>query len=222
MRGKFSWRALIYRVAPRQPLIKLEKIVKRSIGWDEGTWTNVPVRVVSDESGLQVTARKGSDAWGLSSYGVIHASEHALLMGMRPQSAMEVQFNLDLSAQFDQAGIFIRIDDETWMKAGVEIIEGQEHLGTVVTRVISDWSLSPVPEWSGRKVTIRCSRSGSALTIRARVADEPWRLIRATPLDPDATVQAGPFCCAPINADLTVHFISWRITPPDPALRAYI
>ena len=129
-----------------------------------------------------------------------------------------MQFRLDFAEQFDQAGIFVKVDDESWIKAGVELSDGEESLGAVVTRGTSDWSLSPVPSWAGRLVTVRGSWSGNALTVRARVDDEPWRLVRVAPLDADGPVTAGPFCCAPTRAGLTVHFTSWRITPPDAGL----
>ncbi len=83
---------------------------------------------------------------------------------------------------------------------------------------MSDWSLAPVPDWRGRLVTIRASRSGDALTIRARVDDEPWRLVRVAPLDPDAAVTAGPMCCAPTREGLTVHFTAWLIGTADAGL----
>ncbi|MGB3762429.1 MAG: DUF1349 domain-containing protein, partial [Ornithinimicrobium sp.] len=51
--------------------------------------------------------------------------------------------------------------------------------------------------------------------VRARVDDEPWRLVRVAPLEVAGPVTAGPFCCAPTRAGLTVHFTSWRRTPPD-------
>ncbi|WP_231686051.1 DUF1349 domain-containing protein [Arthrobacter sp. ZBG10] len=86
---------------------------------------------------------------------------------------------------------------KSWIKAGVELSDGEESLGAVVTQGTSDWSLSPVPGWAKRLVTVRGSWSGNALTVRARVDDEPWRLVRVSLLDPDATVTAGPFCCAP-------------------------
>lgn len=190
----------------------------RSIPWTSGTWTNEPADVAIDENGLHVTAREGSDAWRLTSYGFVHASEHALLAALEPESALEVQFLLDFSEQFDQAGIFVKVDDDTWIKAGVELSDGEESLGAVVTQGTSDWSLSPVPGWAGRLVTIRGSRSGNALTVRARVDDEPWRLVRVAPLDPAAEVAAGPFCCAPTRSGLTVHFTSWRVTPADASL----
>ncbi|MBG6059148.1 regulation of enolase protein 1 (concanavalin A-like superfamily) [Cryobacterium sp. MP_M5] len=190
----------------------------RSIPWTRGTWTNEPANVTTDDAGLHVTAREGSDAWRTTSYGFVHASEHALLATLEPESAVEVQFRLDFTDQFDQAGIFVKVNDELWIKAGVELSDGEESLGAVVTQGTSDWSLSPVPGWAGRLVTIRASRSGNALTVRARVADEPWRLVRVAPLDADAAVSAGPFCCAPSRAGLTVNFTFWRITPADAGL----
>lgn len=189
-----------------------------TIPWTAGIWTNEPGHVDTDGDGLRVTASEGSDAWRVTSYGFVHASEHALLAPMAPETAVEVQFRLDFSEQFDQAGVFVKVDDETWIKAGVELSDGEESLGAVVTQGTSDWSLSPVPDWAGRLVTVRGSRSGDALTIRARVDEEPWRLVRVAPLDPNAHVTAGPFCCAPSREGLTVHFVSWRSTPPDAGL----
>lgn len=190
----------------------------QTIPWNQGAWTNDPADVTLGNAGLRVTAREGSDAWRITSYGFVHASEHALLTRFGPGSGMEVQFRLDFSHQFDQAGIFVKSDDVTWIKAGVELADGEESLGAVVTRGASDWSLSPVPGWAGRLVTVRASRSGNALTIRARVDAEPWRLVRVAPLDGDAEVAAGPFCCAPSNANLTVEFTSWRATAADVSL----
>jgi len=188
------------------------------IDWAVGRWTTPPVTHEIKDDGLYVTARKNSDAWRMTSYGFIHDSEHALLAPFEQDSAVEVSFHLNFAAQFDQAGVFIRQDETSWIKAGIEWSDGQESVGAVVTRGLSDWSLSPTPGWDGRLVTIRASRSGNALTIRARVDDEPWVLVRVAPLDPDAVVSAGPFCCAPTRDGLTVHFTSWRTTPPDASL----
>jgi regulation of enolase protein 1 (concanavalin A-like superfamily) len=188
------------------------------IPWTRGTWTVEPEAVRIHDGGMDVTAREGSDAWRTTSYGFVHDTEHALLAPLPQGAAVEVAFDLHLSAQFDQAGVFVRVDASTWIKAGVERSDGEDGLGAVVTRGVSDWSLAPVPDWSGRRVTIRASRSGDALTVRARVDAEPWRLVRVAPLDPDAAVTAGPFCCAPSRAGFTARFASWRVGPADAAL----
>jgi regulation of enolase protein 1 (concanavalin A-like superfamily) len=190
------------------------------VPWTDGTWTSEPEAMRIHDGGMDVTARAGSDAWRITSYGFVHDTEHALLAPLAPGTAVEVAFTLDLREQFDQAGVFVRVDAETWIKAGVERSDGEDGLGAVVTRGVSDWSLAPVPGWSGRLATIRASRSGDALTVRARVDDEPWRLVRVAPLDPDATASAGPFCCAPTRAGFTARFASWRTGPADAALHA--
>jgi regulation of enolase protein 1 (concanavalin A-like superfamily) len=190
------------------------------VPWSRGTWTTPPAAVRIHDEGMDVTAREGSDAWRITSYGFVHDTEHALLAPLAQGSAVEVAFRLELAEQFDQAGVFVRVDAETWIKAGVERSDGEDGLGAVVTRGVSDWSLAPVPGWSGRLVTIRASRSGDALTVRALVDDEPWRLVRVAPLDPDAAVTAGPFCCAPTRAGFTARFASWRTGPADQALHA--
>ncbi len=188
------------------------------IAWTEGIWTTEPAHFELADDGMRVTAIEKSDAWRVTSYGFIHDTEHALLAPFEQDTAMGVSFHLDFSAQFDQAGIFVRVDDTTWIKAGIEWSDGEESLGAVVTRGVSDWSLSPVPGWDGRHVTVRASRSGNALTVRARVDYEPWRLVRVAPLDSEAIVTAGPFCCAPSRDNLTVHFTSWRTAAPDESL----
>ncbi len=167
---------------------------------------------------MLVAARHGSDAWRTTSYGFVHDDAHALLMPMEAHQAAEVTFVLDYTEQFDQAGIMVRADSRTWIKCGVEVSDGAPQVGAVVTRGVSDWSVAPVPEWSGRSVTIRASRDGDALTVRARVDAEPWRLVRVAPLAPEAEVGVGPYCCAPSRAGLTVTFTDFRLGDPDAAL----
>ncbi|PPF46887.1 DUF1349 domain-containing protein [Pseudoclavibacter sp. AY1F1] len=189
-----------------------------NVPWSDGQWTNEPVSADVVDGDLLVTAAEGSDAWRTTSYGFVHDSEHALLRPLEQESAVEVEFLADFAEQFDQAGLFLRSDETTWIKAGVELSDGQEQLGAVVTRGESDWSLAPVPSWRGRRVTVRASRVGNAVTIRARVDAEPWRLVRVAPLAADAPVQAGPFCCAPSRRVLVVRFLAWRTTPADVSL----
>lgn len=190
----------------------------RGVRWDEGTWSNQPVSSVVDGDDLVVTAVEGSDAWRTTSYGFVHDNEHALLAPLPHGSAVEVEFTVGLTEQFDQAGVFLRASATSWIKAGIEFADGTPNLGAVVTRDTSDWSSAPVPEWTGRRACIRASRAGDAVTIRARVDDEPFRFVRLAPLDPRAAVEAGPYLCAPTRAGLTVRFHRWEWKPADASL----
>ncbi|MFJ6678429.1 DUF1349 domain-containing protein [Microbacterium sp. NPDC091382] len=181
-----------------------------SVDWSEGTWTTPPVAAEERDGMLLVTAAEGSDAWRLTSYGFVHDTEHALVAPLPDGSAMEVEFEIPFEAQFDQAGLFVRVDDARWVKAGIEYADGALQLGAVVTDGMSDWSLAPVPDWSGRRITVRVSRDGTALTVRAGAAGEELRLVRVVPFAADLEASAGPFVCAPSRAGLTVPFAAWR------------
>ena len=189
-----------------------------TINWADGRWTHEPAGQSITDTGLDVTAVESSDAWRLTSYGFIHESEHALVVPFSPETAMEVSFLADFTDQFDQAGIFLKVNDERWVKAGVEFSDGALQVGAVVTDGFSDWSVAAVPGWNGRHITIRASWSGDALTVRARCEDDPLRLVRVLPLPAHLCVSAGPLICAPTRAGLTVHFTRWQTTPIDAAL----
>lgn len=190
----------------------------RRLAWHDGHWTNAPAAAVTDGDALVVTAVESSDAWRTTAYGFVHDTEHALLSPLDPGTAMEVAFTGDFVEEFDQAGVFVRVSDEEWTKAGVEYADGALQLGAVVTHRFSDWSVAPVADWAGTRVTVRVSRSGDALTIRARSGDEPFRLVRIAHLDPSAIAEAGPLICAPSRGDLAVRFESWTLGPADASI----
>ncbi|MEW2359847.1 DUF1349 domain-containing protein [Spirillospora sp. NPDC029432] len=188
------------------------------LSWNDGTWLNEPPAAARDGADLLMTAARGSDFWRTTSYGYDRDSGHALLAPLGPDAAAEVTFRADFTEQFDQAGLLLRLDERTWIKAGVEYADGLFQAGAVVTHDRSDWSTFPVPEWAGRAVTIRASRTGDAVTVRARAGDEPWRMLRVAPFPPGVPAAAGPYCCAPERDGLTVRFTRLAIGPPDESL----
>lgn len=186
--------------------------------WREGSWLTPPVSVTSDGDDLLVTAAEGSDLWRTTSYGFVHEDGHALLAPFADGQALEVTFVLDYAQQFDQAGLLIHSDNQHWIKAGVEHSDGTPQVGAVVTREVSDWSVAPVGAWFGREVTVRASRSGDAVTIRARVDGEDWQLVRVAPRPQGDRLLAGPFCCAPTRSGLVVRFRHACFMPADQSL----
>lgn len=167
---------------------------------------------------MLVAAAEGSDLWRTTSYGFIRDSGHALLVPFPEATAVEVRFLADFDQQFDQAGILVRADERSWIKAGIEVSDGAPQVGAVVTDDVSDWSVAPVPAWHGREVTVRASRAGDALTVRARVEGQRRQLVRVAPLRIRSTLLVGPYCCAPTRSGLVVRFLEAAFTDADPSL----
>jgi regulation of enolase protein 1 (concanavalin A-like superfamily) len=181
-------------------------------------WSSEPVDVSTDDGALLVTAAEGSDLWRTTSYGFVHDTGHGLLHPFTEGTAVEVSFVVDFHEQFDQAGVLVRADPAHWLKAGVEISDGEAQVGAVTTDGMSDWSLAPVPAWRGTIVTVRVSWGGDALTVRARSGPSPWQLVRVSPWVPAIPVSAGPYVAAPTRAGLRVRITEWTIGPPDRSL----
>ncbi|MCM3202884.1 DUF1349 domain-containing protein [Paenibacillus sp. CC-CFT742] len=186
------------------------------LGTSDAKWTTEPVATRTEGDRFIVEAQEGSDFWENTFYGFRHQNGHALLTPWDGNEAVEITFDLSSFTElYDQAGLMLWHSREQWIKAGVEVNDGVVHIGAVVTDHFSDWSLSPVPEWGGRKVTIRASYHNEAVVIRARTDEHPWRTIRVARFAYPANKQAGPFLCSPKRAGFEVAFTKWRTTTPD-------
>lgn len=192
----------------------------RRVAWREAAWLNPPPACDTGPDDLVVSTAAHSDFWRHTAYGFVRDDGHALLTPMEDATAVEVSFEARFRTRYDQAGAMIRVDRETWIQAGVEFTDGVPHVGAVVTRGVSDWSLSPVPAWADRPVTVRVSRVADTVTVRARCEAEPWRLVRVAPWPAGAASTAGPYCCSPGRSGLDVRFSRFAMGPADPGLHA--
>ncbi|MGF9695880.1 DUF1349 domain-containing protein [Paenibacillus sp. MABNR03] len=191
------------------------------LGSSDARWTTEPVATRTEGERFIVQAQEGSDFWEKTFYGFCHQNGHALLAPWDESKAVEVTFDLSSFTElYDQAGLMLWHSKEQWIKAGVEVNDGVVHIGAVVTDQFSDWSLSPIPEWGGRLVTIRASYHNEAVVIRARTDEHPWRTIRVARFAYPTNKQAGPFLCSPKRAGFEVAFTQWRTTAPDEDLHA--
>lgn len=186
------------------------------VPWSEGTWQTPPKAVRAAGPHLVVEAAEGSDYWEKTLYGFQRDSGHALLAPWSEHDAIEVSFSLrGFTELYDQAGLMLWCSPHHWIKTGVEMSDGVPHLGAVVTDDFSDWSLAPVPEWRDATITLRASRAGDAVVLRASANRGPWRMLRVAPFRPPPSVKAGPFLCAPKRSGLEVTFTRWARTERD-------
>lgn len=188
----------------------------RIVAWQDGVWSNEPVSSRIAAGALVAEAAEGSDYWQKTMYGFQHDNGHALLTPWEDSEAIEVSFSLDgFTELYDQAGIMLWHSDKVWIKAGIELNDGIPHVSAVVTDGYSDWSLSPVPEWTGEIITLRASRMKDAVILRARTDSHPWRTIRVARFPYETGKQAGPFLCAPTRPGFQVTFTRWAASAPD-------
>eukprot|EP00930_Biecheleria_cincta_P058201 TRINITY_DN44053_c0_g1_i1.p1 TRINITY_DN44053_c0_g1~~TRINITY_DN44053_c0_g1_i1.p1 ORF type:complete len:231 (+),score=28.48 TRINITY_DN44053_c0_g1_i1:53-745(+) len=110
-------------------------------------WSHEPSswKRADDGSELEIVPDTGKDYWARTYYSplLIKSNAPALLCEIpaKQEATLELEFTLHPVEQFDQAGALVLIDENTWVKAGIEYCDGAPRLSCVVTNGgFSDWS----------------------------------------------------------------------------------
>ena len=147
-------------------------------------WHNgEPLSWKVDGGQLTVVPAAGLDYWSRTFYGpdlLVKSDAPSLLTELVPgvEASLTTAFTLYPSAQFDQAGVMILVEDEdgdtyktsAWVKAGIEFTDGHPNVSCVVTNNgFSDWSTQRI-ELDGSSVQGGAAELESKkVSIRVRV-----------------------------------------------------
>ena len=177
-------------------------------------WRNPPSSFEQSGDVLVVRAAPKTDFWSRTFYGFERRNGHVYGRAVAGDFSLTVTFAADYKALYDQAGAMIRVDDDTWLKAGVELTDGALFVSAVVTRdAWSDWSITPVAGPADAPVTIRVTRHAEAIQVHV-LEGETWRLVRLAFLPMGETIEAGAMCCSPTGEGLDVTFSRLEFGPP--------
>jgi regulation of enolase protein 1 (concanavalin A-like superfamily) len=168
-------------------------------GW---RWLNEPSRWGDDT----ITADPETDLWRTTHYGFVHESGHLLGVDRTGDFELTVTFAGEYTAEYDQAGIGLWIDERNWIKAGVELVGDRQLISAVVTREVSDWSMVPLDE-PAEKVTLKAAREGDAVIIHYGLnGAPPAEMLRLAYFPPELSVLAGVMCASPIGKGFATRF----------------
>lgn len=177
-------------------------------------WINPPLAESRHGDTLRVTTGRDTDFWNNTFYGFRHGNGHFLAADVSGDFSLTLKFSAPYTRLYDQAGAMIRVDDDNWLKCGVEFTDGAKHFSVVVTRDDqSDWSVMPLDGAVGAPVTLRVTRHSEALRVQVEDGGS-FRLVRLAFLRMGESVEAGPMCCSPTGEGLEVTFHSVQFGPP--------
>eukprot|EP00823_Brevimastigomonas_motovehiculus_P004089 TRINITY_DN2613_c0_g3_i1.p1 TRINITY_DN2613_c0_g3~~TRINITY_DN2613_c0_g3_i1.p1 ORF type:complete len:240 (+),score=62.88 TRINITY_DN2613_c0_g3_i1:56-775(+) len=106
--------------------------------------------------GLIMTTDPKTDFWQRTHYGFQRDNGHFRYVPVS-LSDFEVymSFTGTYTSLYDQAGIMMRIDENNWMKCGVEFFDKKPHISAVVTNNgFSDWSVVTLDEKTTMPLTV--------------------------------------------------------------------
>jgi regulation of enolase protein 1 (concanavalin A-like superfamily) len=103
----------------------------------------------------------------------------------------------------------VRQDAHTWMKCGIEFVEGVQQASAVVTREYSDWSVAPLAA-NPPAIRLRVVRRGAALEVSYSFDGTAYTLLRLAYLA-EGPLQVGPMCASPDGAGFDVTFAGFTV-----------
>lgn len=130
---------------------------------------------------------------------------------------MEVEMLYTPSAQFDQAGLLVYINENHWMKCGIEYCDGKPRLSVVVTNEFSDWSTQ---EWDSHAVCLKVHKvkQSSSIVVEAKFlgVGHEYHFIRIAHLSNNTEQDwlVGPFAACPTQQrGCFAIFENWSLGP---------
>ncbi len=166
----------------------------RRLGDQGWTWTREPAQTAGPTAGgLRWRSHPRADYWRVTDGVVTKHDGSAFVTPVVGDFTLEATVDGDLSAQFDQVGVFLRVDEEHWLKAGVELDE-ELWLSAVHTNGASDWSREP---WEAPGATLRLVREHGTAKVSILEPGGHWREYRIAYVP--GAVEVGVYSCGPLG-----------------------
>ena len=185
--------------------------------FEDMRWLNEPTRWTNHADSLTLETSAATDFWRETHYGFVRDTGHFFYTEATGDFMATATFSGDFTALYDQAGLMLRMDEQTWLKTGVEYSDGALQLSTVITNGTSDWSLRPLGA-ARDEITLRLSRQATAVHVQyldRDGSDEQWTSLRLGYLPLKSTCQVGLMACSPEREGLNVEFSDFSIVPSD-------
>ncbi len=177
-------------------------------------WLNEPPMwdLAADE--LSVVTGQATDFWRETHYGFTRHSGHLFGHETSGDFTATLRVRAWFETQYDQAGLMVRLDEKTWVKAGVEVSDGEATLSSVLTVGQSDWATGRFDGDHG-DFWIRATVEKGTLKLQASADGKRWPLLRLSPFPVAPSYLVGPMCCSPERAGLEVRFSHFDVTAPN-------
>ncbi len=175
-------------------------------------WYNEPPEWTAENGRITVKSAGKTDFWRKTHYGGVRDSGHFYYEAVTGDFEAEVTIQGEYAVLYDQAGLMVRENESTWLKCGIELLNGVQQASVVVTRDFSDWSVIPLdPPPATIRFLIR--RHGGTVEVSYALPGGEFHLQRQATLSATATLQVGIMCCAPTGDGFTARFEGLRIAP---------
>lgn len=173
-------------------------------------WLNPAPQWAHDGNTITITAGPQTDFWRITHDGGTRDNGHFYYQPVTGDFVAEAKFSADYNSLYDQAGLMVRLDERTWIKCGIEYLDGVQQVSAVVTRDFSDWSIIALPD-PPPDLSLRIKQHGNAVEVHFSLDGATYAMLRQAYFPPEPTVQIGVMACAPIGEGFTATFEGFAV-----------
>jgi regulation of enolase protein 1 (concanavalin A-like superfamily) len=200
-----------------------------NVDFTNAGWINAPrISRVSPDA-VEITTDPRTDFWQRTYYGFRNDNAPALLLATPENFTFTTRVAFAYRERYDQCGVLVYVDGDTWCKASVEYEDAQwSRLGSVVTNFgYSDWATTDID--SVNCIWYRLSRRGPDMLLEQSIDGERFKQMRIFhlhclgettaemgKLDPPApaarAVRFGLYACSPLESSFTATFTEFTLS----------
>ncbi len=172
-------------------------------------WTPEPLPCRISNDRIEITTRPETDLWQRT-FGA-PGKDNAPVLQMKTAEqhfVFTVRTAFEGKAQYDQCGLVMHLDPETWFKASIECENDKiKHLGSVATnRGYSDWACTAV-DASVTEMWYRMVRSGTDFMLENSADGITFNMLRMFHMEKcEGEISFGVYACSPGNSSFTAVF----------------
>ena len=167
-------------------------------------WLNEPAKWEAKGTVVHARADPRTDFWRKTHDGGTRDNGHFYYQPVTGNFTAQVKLRGEYRDPYDQAGLMARVDETTWLKCGVELVDGRPLASVVVTRDFSDWSVVPISETS--VVWWRLTRDGGTFEVCYALDGTQFQRFRQSFLSESPQVDVGLMICSPVGEGFAATF----------------
>ena len=175
-------------------------------------WINKPLTYLVHRDYVIINSVSHTDMWQKTYYNVEKCNAPALLLYTKQNFTFRVKVEANYQNKYDQVGILIYVDDQNWIKVGIEYHnDSYSFLSTVVTiDGRSDWSTSKMSS-DIHFMYYRLSHRNGEFKIENSLDGENYRQMRIFNFYSEDKFGVGIYVSSPLDSNFDATFSNMYI-----------
>ena len=173
-------------------------------------WFNEPSSWEVEDGNLRMQVTPQSDYWRITHYGFTVDDGPFYYTTRGGEFEVSVKISGNYKTRYDQMGLMLRIDEEHWIKTGIEYVDGVYNFSTVITNVHSSWSIVELGE-KPESLWIKAIRRLDAVEIFYSLDGDNFKMSNVAYLSENKPVMVGMMAASPDGDGFSALFENFSV-----------